>query len=486
MRVLMLPYLYFKDEAQSSGIVHQSELAGALAAAGHAVVVAMPSGRDWKYDHTRWFGGHPNLTVRPVDYPQDLNFTGGLIPPELARLLMPELTDLPYDVVFLGTPEAALAIRRFLYRKGHTRLNVPVVTFFDCVFGYEDGKSRAGRGGSNPDFIRELMHLQVLSTLESPAVLHVPNEVTVLHQNIRALLSPSNARQAMANVHRVYRPYRPPRDPVRRQRRGADFRVFVARSFGRSEEEAGEQTEPLIRAVHALRCNGTPIRTVLATQSKLDDWARNVIDAAGDSIEVLHQRPRAEVMDALYDCELSAYLTDYNGLYMSSIEAVCSGSPHLHKATRYSAGEVNSPFSVDSYDVEAIMAALKTLLADFDAAADTAYANALIELDMRDPAAVGDRIGAIMEDAWRTVNPGLELGRFKSMGATLEAVAGVGRVDGQTLDQVVRAVAAARDSGTLGRYSVPWLAWALTELGYVVRLEGGVKAPSWIVQWKGQ
>ena len=47
--VLMLPYLYFKNERQSSGIVHQS--GRALAAAGHAVVVAMPAGKEWRYDH---------------------------------------------------------------------------------------------------------------------------------------------------------------------------------------------------------------------------------------------------------------------------------------------------------------------------------------------------------------------------------------------------------------------------------------------------
>ena len=51
LRVLMLPYLYFNDERQSSGIVHQSGLARALAAAGHAVVVAMPAGKEWRYDH---------------------------------------------------------------------------------------------------------------------------------------------------------------------------------------------------------------------------------------------------------------------------------------------------------------------------------------------------------------------------------------------------------------------------------------------------
>ncbi len=107
LRVLMLPYLYFKDERQSSGIVHQSGLAQALAAAEHSVVVAMPSGRGWRYDHERWFGGHANLTVRAVDYPQDLNFTGGLISPELARLLTPELTDVPYNAVFMGTNGAS-------------------------------------------------------------------------------------------------------------------------------------------------------------------------------------------------------------------------------------------------------------------------------------------------------------------------------------------------------------------------------------------
>ena len=236
LRVLMLPYLYFKDESQSSGIVHQSGLARALAAAGHAVVVVMPSGKEWRYDHERWFGGQANLTVRLVDYSQDLNFTGGLISPELARLLTPELTDVPYNAVFIGTPEAALAIKRFLYKKGHTRLNTPVVTYFDSVFGYdEDGRSRAGRVGSNPDFVRELMQLQVLSTLDCHAVLHIPNEVLALERNARQLLAPSRARQAMANIHRVRRPYAPTLPPRRRTRQGEGFRVFVARSFGASD-----------------------------------------------------------------------------------------------------------------------------------------------------------------------------------------------------------------------------------------------------------
>ena len=120
---------------------------------------------------------------------------------------------------------------------------------------------------------------------------------------------------------------------------------------------------------------------------------------------------------------------------MSSIEAVCfrQSATCTRRPGIRPVGEQPVLWSTATTSRRSC-AALITLLADFDAAADTAYANALIELDMRDPAAVGDRIGAIMEDAWRTVNPGLELGRFKSMGATLEAVAGVGRVDGQTLD----------------------------------------------------
>lgn len=491
LRVLMLPFLYFKDERQSSGIVHQSGLARALAAAGHSVVVAMPSGKEWRYDHERWFGGHANLTVRAVDYPQDLNFTGGLISPELARLLTPELTDVPYNAVFMGTPEAALAIKRFLYKKGHTRLNTPVVTYFDSVFGYdEDGRSRAGRGGSNPDFVRELMQLQVLSTLDCPAVLHIPNEVAALERNARELLAPSRARWAMANIHRVPRPYAPPLPPRRRTRQGGEFRVFVARSFGASDEEAGWQTLPLIRAVQYLRVKGLPIRTVLATQSPLDDWARGVIAEAGDSLELMHRQPREAVMAALHDCELSAYLTDFNGLFMSSIEAVCSGSPHLFKRTRYSLGEVNSPFWVESYEVEAVMAALTGMIGRFDDCAETAYANALIECELREPAAIGAEIGGIIETAWKNENPALAriespVDRFPSMGATLEQVAAGGRLDGKSLEEARAAVAAARQSGTLGRYSVPWLAWALETMGYAVRLEGGLAAPAWRVAWQG-
>ena len=182
--------------------------------------------------------------MRPVDYPQDLNFTGGLISPELTRLLTPELTDLPLNAVFMGTPEAALAIKRFLYKKGHTRLNTPVVTYFDSVLGYdEDGRSRAGRGGSNPDFVKELMQLQVLSTLDCPAVLHIPNEVAALERNALELLAPSRALRAMANIHRVPHPYAPPLPPRRRTRQSEEFRVFVARSFGASDEVAGWQNK---------------------------------------------------------------------------------------------------------------------------------------------------------------------------------------------------------------------------------------------------
>ena len=125
------------------------------------------------------------------------------------------------------------------------------------------------------------------------------------------------------------------------------------------------------------------------------------------------------------------------------------------------------------------------MLANFDATADTAYANALIETELCDPAWIGREIGQLMADARAAVNPSLTLGGFKSMRETLEAVASDGQLVGLDLGQAIGRLAAARESGHIGRLTLPWAAWAFEQLGYDLRLTGGLgaagRAPAWLL-----
>jgi hypothetical protein len=386
MRVLMLPYLAFKDFRQSSGIIHQAELAKALAAGlpTGGVTVLMPKRQGgWDYPVNELFGGIDNLTVHEVEFLRDYDLAAGAITPDLAAVLTPERSPVPFDVVFSGVPAAALGLRRWLVRVGFARTAIPVVNYYDIVKVPEELKDR---GGVSPELVHELSLLETAGAARSYSIVHTESELESLRGNLRRLLAPSLALETFHDrLFQIDRPYAPPRGPVRRSRQGEEFRIFVGRSFGPGSEEAGYMTTPLMEAVGYLRAQGCPVRLVLATQSEITSWARPWLQR--DGVELVHRRPRAEVLDLLYACELSAYLCDYNGLYMSSIEAITSGSPHIAKRSRWSRGEVETPWMVSedccSFAAEVkgkareqliaeLVALIRQILGDYEAAAGEA------------------------------------------------------------------------------------------------------------------
>lgn len=493
MRVLMLPYLSFKDYRKSSGIIHQIELAKALAHVlpEGGVTVLLPKQQDgWDYPEIL-FEGYPNLSVYQVDFLRDYDVAAGAITETMARALTPERSSIPFDVVFCGVPAAALGLRRYLSKAGFDRYTVPVVNYYDIVKVPEEARER---GSVTPDLARDFRMLETAGAAQSYSIVHTESEARAVHDNLRKVISPFMARDAM--VHRVYRidrPYQPPNGVVKRYRKGEEYRIFVARSFGPSREESGQNTTPLIEAIGYLRARGVPVRMVLATQSPMVPWTEEWLSL--DSVEVMHQRPRGEVMAALYDCEMSAYLCDYNGLYMSSVEAITSGSPHIFKKSRWSEGEIETPWMVSdccSFTSEVkgkaredliteLMALISKMVETYDDVAETSFQLGKKECHEHSYTVSGVALLNVLKYACRAENEDWDYSKFKSMAPLFDQSAEAGEFDGVTLQEATEAVERRMDTGRLGRYSVSWVARVLENMGYSVTMSDG----TWVVHKEG-
>jgi hypothetical protein len=176
---------------------------------------------------------------------------------------------------------------------------------------------------------------------------------------------------------------------------------------------------------------------------------------------------------------MSAYLCDYNGLYMSSLEAVTSGSPHIAKKSRWSKGEVETPWMVaeDTCSfagpvngaplhklITELMALIEDMIADYDQTAKVAYMVGKEKAERHDPEAVGKQLRELFYEVWHKENT-KPIGS-KSLQPLFDAAAAAGEFDKTTLPEAIRAIEKRMDSGKLGRYSQEWFCQVIGKMGY--------------------
>ena len=134
--------------------VHQSELPGARrrrtrGGGRHALAGTEVRPHPWVRWPSEPDGAAGRLSAGPELPP------AGLIPPELARLLMPEADRPAIRRGVLARP-SALAIPPVPLQGRANSAERAGGHLLHCVFGYEDGKSRAGRGARTQTSSREL------------------------------------------------------------------------------------------------------------------------------------------------------------------------------------------------------------------------------------------------------------------------------------------------------------------------------------------
>lgn len=478
LTVMMLPYLSFKDMNQSSGIIHQTELAKALAAVGCNVVMLWPDEKGgWKYDASKLLSGIDNLTVQPVEFVRDQTISSGMLTDSIIREITPDTSSTPFDVLFSGIPPAGLGLKKHLGRVGFSNYAPALVTYYDIVCVPDELRFR---GGYMPSFISEAMILEAASTLRVASVLHTSSEVGYLKRNLRKLFNPSTVLDCESRIHHVPRPYAPPLGVKKRVwKEGEPFVLYAAKSLGASREEGGSTHPTLFGAIRRLRELGHDVVLRFYTRSSITPWVENLVASAGEgAVDLRVNRPREEVLAGLYECPASVDLRDYDGLYMSSIEATTSGSPHICKQSKWSDGEIVTPWKITDWDEDELAAAILELMRTYPKAAEDAYQIGLAQSEARGYGNVGHSLIGVFEQEWDRLNPKFSAEKFKAMRPLFDDFP----EQDMTLAEAVSVIEGRMVSGKLGRYTQAWVARMLSAIGREVALVGGIADPQWVVR----
>lgn len=464
MQFLMVPYLYFKDFAQSSGILHQAQIAKQLAAAGHGVTVLLPRKADgWIYDVDEYFPASSGVSTYEITMQKDQHMWAGLWPEDLIKILTPSRSPLIYDAVLNMIPQIAPGMKRLLVDVGFSRYTVPVINFFDTVtVPAEHGV----RGGNIPGFLPVLVGMEVLGTWAADAtIVTTASEDRYLRANIKAMLSPSEARAALEKEVYVPKPLRLEAGAQRaRPSPGDPFRVFMGRSFGKSHEEGGkngEQVASVIKAISVLASAGRQVKLVLATRSHLDAWAKEQLaQLSPENLELHHNATRAEVIDLMAGCHIGIDLRDYDGLYMAALEQQSAGLVTVVKRSVWAEGEVQGCLWVDSYDHTKIALALMQAMARFDELASEARVRAVETVSKHSGKQLVSTVLAYAKagEKW----PGAA--SFKSILPCFEWVRD-SVIEG-TFDFLLSTALSRMDKPGLGRYTRTWALKMFRDLGF--------------------
>lgn len=464
MQFLMLPYLYFKDFAQSSGVLHQAQIAKQIAAAGHGVTVLLPRKADgWVYDVEEYFPASSGVAVREVAMQKDQHMWAGMWPEELIKLLTPARSPLVYDAILNMIPQIAPGVKRLLVDVGFSRYNVPVINFFDTVTVPSE---HGVRGGNVPGFLPILVAMEVFGTWAADATIVTTfSEDKYLRANIRNVLSPSEARVALEKEVYVPKPLRLEAGALRTKPKGDEpFRVFMGRSFGKSHEEGGkngEQVSSVIKAISVLAAAGRRVELVLATRSPLDEWAKaQLAQLDVMNLELHHNATRAKVIELMAGCHIGIDLRDYDGLYMAALEQQAAGLVTVVKRSPWSEMEIDGSLWVDSYDHTKIALALMQAMAQFDTLAAQAKDRADDTVVRHNGERLVDTVVAYAKagEKW----PGASA--FKSILPCFEWARD--NVEEGTFDFVLGMALSRMTKPGLGRYTRTWALKMLRDMGF--------------------
>lgn len=386
---LFIPYLYFKDFSQSSGVIHQAQIVKTLAQAGVHVIVVLPEpGDGWKYDFKEYFGDHELVSYTTVSMLKNQYLWTGFWDESMIRKLSPTKTDIAFDVVINMVPPLAGGIKRLLCEVGFSRLEIPVINGFDTVACPEEANIR---GGNLPQYLEDLKISEVSATMQADAtILTTYNEHTTLLNNVKSIVSPSVFKEVRDKVHYIPKPLILPEPEKRLPPEDGKFRIFFGKSFGKSFEDKGKQNEALIKAITYVAAK-RKIQLVLCTTSDIEnDWAKEQLSQlAPENLELVHRQPRSVVLDKLQSCHLAIDIRNYDGLYLAAIEQQASGAVTIFKSSKWSEGEVMPLFNLPGDKPAQIAQVIETALDHFSQEAYTAYIKAVGTVDKHNPELIG-------------------------------------------------------------------------------------------------
>lgn len=471
MIVLMIPYLYFRKFSESSGVIHQSEMAKALASLGANVVVVLPpKDEGWEYDAKQYFGGYDGIScVEVKGFCKNQILWAGFGGDGLQELLSPLRAKIPYDVVFSGNPPTALMWKRLLTDTGFSRVKFPLYSYFDWVH------SAHSRAHSR---VPALYH-DIVNVAESAcagcdrAIVTTKFQYEELRKSVGRIFAPSLAREMTKAIHYVKKPIKMP-PPTKRTLSGT-MRVFLGSGFSPAgEDNLAKYPEAIVDAISVLSATGKPVQLVVCTASEIVDWTRQQIKKLGSYMEFHHRVPHAELVEIMRTCHVTIDLRQKDSLYMASIEQACSGAVNVVKDTECIRGEVDSPFALSSVSKEILVKHLGGIRLNFDECAEIAYASALVKIEEHSY----ERFRCVLDlmEADNSVQT------IEKNGVLLRAVE---KAREGPLFEVIDEMR--RHAGGFGRTPLATVVKVLRSLGLETRISGPVEAATWsLVQSSAQ